>query len=95
MYAKIESTLLLSPSGPSERRLCSALRAISGFFRLTAFHGDSGAKYAPMKRGSGQIHCKAKGNRHPNGDISSVSEYTGVLGLTKIALKLGNCSHYT
>lgn len=27
----------------------------------THHHGDSGARYVPMARGTGHIHCRAKG----------------------------------
>jgi hypothetical protein len=64
IYARVASTSR-TLSGDSLRRRIKLLLARSILSRLTAFHGDSGARYAAMKRGTGQTHCSAKGSRQP------------------------------
>lgn len=64
MYASVASTSC-SLVGLSERRRIKDCLARSSLFRLTAFHGDSGANQTPMKSGRGQHHWRQNGNRHP------------------------------
>jgi hypothetical protein len=75
MYASVVATRL-SLSGVLGKIRCKLFLASSGLFRRTQFQGDSGARYAAMKSGTGQIHCSAKGRRHA---ISPVSVETPLM----------------
>ena len=61
IYAIVLSTACSSWS-PCARSRRSDARAWAYWPRRTAFHGDSGAKYAPRASGRGQTHCSMKGS---------------------------------